>query len=95
MLSLVDDVFFFIFIGVYVICSFSRFFLDGSLSPPSSDPPTDVFLVSIPLALFFILDGVLLWDIVSELGLWFATSMSCCMRPSLVLLIYLASFQTR
>jgi hypothetical protein len=64
----IDDIFIFLYTRVYIMCVFSRPFFGGYLSPPSYEPAVDVFLVSIPLVLFFILDGVLIWDVVGELG---------------------------
>jgi hypothetical protein len=59
MLNPIVGVFIFLLTKVYTVWDFSRFFLGGSLSPPSSEPPVDAFLISIPLVLYFVLDGVL------------------------------------
>jgi hypothetical protein len=55
-----DDRFIFLFIGVYATCVFSMLVLGGFLSPSLTEPPTGVFMVSIPLVLLFIVEGVLL-----------------------------------
>jgi hypothetical protein len=68
MLNHVVSVFLFILTYLYTLLDFSRSFLGGSLSPPSSEPPVDAFLISIPLVLYFVLDGVIFWEVVGELG---------------------------
>jgi hypothetical protein len=55
----IDDRFIFLFIGVYATCVFSMLVLGGFLSPSLTEPPTGVFMVSIPLVLLFNRDGVL------------------------------------
>jgi hypothetical protein len=78
MLNPVVGVFIFLLTEVYTLWDFSRFFLGGSLSPSSFEPSIDVNLVSIPLVLYFVLDGVLFWEIFFELGFLSTTSLSCC-----------------
>jgi hypothetical protein len=56
---------------------FFKIFLGGSLSPPSYEPLADAFLISIPLVLYFVLDGVLFWEVVGELGFLSTTYFPC------------------
>jgi len=86
-------VFIFLLAEVYTIWYFSIFFLGRSLSLPSSELPADVFLISIPLILCFVLNKVFFREMVSELGFVSATSMPCWQNPSLVLINFSMSFK--